>query len=87
MEGHQEEIVTLFKGEANMRIKGRYRDQKVELDQPLALADGTEIEVEIYTADEAGRQAWSELGMARLEEEWDNPQDAIYDDWKKLYGV
>ena len=31
--------------------------------------------------------AWALLGTARLEEEWDNPQDAVYDDWKRLYGV
>jgi hypothetical protein len=28
-----------------------------------------------------------QLGTDRLEEEWDNPEDAVYDDWKKLYGV
>ena len=32
-------------------------------------------------------QGWAELGMSRLEQEWDNPEDAVYDDWKKLYGV
>ena len=33
------------------------------------------------------RESWAELGMNRLEAEWDNPQDAIYDDWRRLYGV
>jgi hypothetical protein len=55
------------------------------LDQPLNLADGTEVDVEIHPADE--REDWMELGMSRLEEEWSNPQDTIYDDSKKLYGV
>jgi len=32
-------------------------------------------------------QEWVELGMSRLEPEWDNPEDAVYDDWKKLYSV
>ena len=68
-----------------IRTKGRYRNQTVELDQPLNLADGTEVELEIHPADE--KEAWKELGMSRLEEEWSNPKDAIYDDWKKLYGV
>ena len=68
-----------------IRTKGRYRHQMVELDQPLNLADGTEVELEIYPTDE--KEAWMELGMSRLEEEWSNPQDSIYDDWKKLYGV
>ena len=37
--------------------------------------------------DEGIRGSWADLGMARLEAEWDNPQDAIYDDWRRLYGV
>jgi hypothetical protein len=68
-----------------IRAKGRYRNQVLELDQPLDLAEGTEVEVEIYTGDEELREGWAELGMQRLEAEWGNPEDAIYDDWKKLY--
>ena len=33
------------------------------------------------------RDEFADLGLARLEEEWDNPDDAVYDDWKKLYGL
>ncbi len=73
-----------------VRVKGRYRHQTLELEQPLTLAEGTEVEIDIYLAGEAQdaeHQGWTELGMSRLEAEWDNPEDAIYDDWKKLYGV
>jgi predicted DNA-binding antitoxin AbrB/MazE fold protein len=73
-----------------MRAKGRYRNQTLELDQPLALAEGTEVEIDIHLAEEAQEaehQEWAELGMQRLEEEWENPEDAVYNDWKKLYGV
>ena len=70
-----------------IRIKGRYRNQAVELDHPLNLADGTEVEVVISPAGEEHQEGWAELGMNRVEEEWDNPEDAIYDDWKTLYGV
>jgi hypothetical protein len=66
-----------------MRVKGRYANQKIELEQPLNLAAGTHVEVFIRTEEEE----WTELGMARLEKEWDNPEDAIYDDWKKHYGA
>ena len=38
------------------------------------------IKVEIYTEEEQEKNDWIELGMSRLEEEWDNPEDAIYDD-------
>jgi len=62
----------------------------LELEQPLALPEGTRVEVDVYLAEEAHSSedhAWAVLGTARLEEEWDNPEDAIYDDWKRLYGV
>ena len=73
-----------------IRAKGRYRNQTLELDQPLALAEGTEVAIDIHLAEEAQeaeQQEWAELGMQRLEAEWENPEDAVYDDWKKLYGV
>jgi hypothetical protein len=73
-----------------VRAKGRYRNQTLELEQPLALPDGTSVEVDVYLPDESRdseENGWSMLGIARLEDEWDNPEDAIYDDWKKLYGV
>ena len=73
-----------------IHAKGRYRNQVVELEQPLAIPEGTEVEVDIHVgkSQESGEgRAWAELAMSRLEEEWDNPEDAIYDDWKKLYGV
>ena len=73
-----------------IKAKGYYRDRRVELDKPLDLAEGTQVDVEIRPAEEVRQDeaaAWAEVGMSRLEEEWDNPQDAIYDDWKKLYGV
>lgn len=69
---------------------GRYRNGTVELDQPLAIAEGTPIELDVYLSEaspEAEAETWSGIGMSRLEEEWDNPADAIYDDWKTLYGV
>lgn len=75
---------------AMIRAKGRYRNQTLELDQPLALAEGTAVEIDIHLTDEAQEaehKGWAELGMNRLEEEWDNPEDAVYDDWKTLYGV
>ena len=73
-----------------IRIKGWYRDQKLELEHPLELADGAEVEIEVHTSEtqEAKeKEAWQELGMSRLEEEWDNPKDAVYDNWRKLYGA
>jgi hypothetical protein len=71
-----------------IRVKGRYRNQKVELDEPLALADGSEIEVIVRpTQSDEEKDWWLLVSMERLKGEWDNPQDAIYDNWKELYGV
>ena len=73
-----------------IRTRGRYRNQAVELEQPLMIAEGTEVEVEIRVGEvpeSTEDEGWSAAGMSRLEQEWDNPEDAIYDDWKKLYGV
>ena len=53
-----------------IRTKGRYRNQTLELDQPLALAEGTEVEIDIHLAEEAPgaeHRGWAELGCSRLE--------------------
>jgi hypothetical protein len=67
------------------RKLGRVKGNTVELLEPGGLEDGTLVEVEIHPVND--REDWHAAGMSRLEEEWDNPEDAIYDDWKKLYGV
>jgi hypothetical protein len=36
---------------------------------------------------QAERTTWSTLSEAALEQIWDNPQDATYDEWRTLYGV
>jgi hypothetical protein len=75
------------KGRIMILAKGHYRGQKLELEKPLDIPEGTEVEVAIQCSEEEEKAAWVELGMQRLAEEWDNPQDAIYDDWRTLYGV
>ncbi len=30
---------------------------------------------------------WQQLSLKAFEEDWDNTEDAIYDNWKGLYGV
>lgn len=67
------------------RLLSRIKGNTVELLEPDGLLEGALVEVEIHPVGDG--EAWHALGMSRLEEEWDNPQDAIYDDWKRLYGV
>lgn len=70
-----------------IRLKGHWEQSSLHLDQPLSLPEGTEVVVEIRTLDEVTDAEWQEQGMQRLEAEWDNPADAVYDNWKELYGV
>ena len=74
-----------------IRATGRYRNQTLELDRPLDLEEGTRVVVDVdpqaAEADAERRAEWSEIGMSRLEEEWDNPGDVIYDDWRAQYGL
>ena len=73
-----------------IRVTGRYQKQSVELDAPLSLSDGTIVEVVVRVKADPSvieRDEFADLGMTRLEEEWDNPEDAIYDDWKQIFGL
>ncbi len=70
-----------------VRVTGHYRNGRIELDRPLDLPDGAVVEVVVAQADESADGEWQDLGMSRLEQEWDNDRDAVYDDWRRLYGV
>jgi hypothetical protein len=35
----------------------------------------------------AAMEGWQTLGLAAFEAGWDNPDDAVYDDWRQAYGV
>ena len=38
--------------------------------------------------DEAKDEAdWTKMSLATFEQDWDNPDDAIYDNWRELYNV
>ena len=67
----------------------RIPESAARVGPPSPLEEGAEVEVEVRTAEttpEEEDEAWRELGLSRMEEEWDNPEDAVYDDWMKLYG-
>lgn len=46
---------------------------------------GRQIRIPRETVEEVG--AWPALAHDSFARDWDNPKDAIYDDWKRLYGV
>ncbi len=37
--------------------------------------------------DQAERQGWSDMSADALTRVWDNDQDAVYDNWRELYGI
>lgn len=44
--------------------------------------------LESVLTDEPDEDAsWSALSLDAFQKDWDNAEDAIYDDWRKLYGV
>lgn len=72
-----------------IRATGRYQQQTLQLDLPIAIEEGARVVVEITPAEEpAGVDAdWSDAGMSRLEDDWGNAEDAVYDNWRSLYDV
>jgi hypothetical protein len=61
-------------------MKALSEDQLIEkaLDILFSLADLLDSQVE--------RQGWSFLSEDSLRRVWDNAEDAIYDNWRELYG-
>jgi hypothetical protein len=41
----------------------------------------------IIAGDAEDAADWQSLGLKMFEADWDNPDDAIYDDWRSLYGI
>ena len=39
------------------------------------------------TEEEASRKQWSALSLKAFDRVWNNDEDAIYDNWKELYGI
>jgi hypothetical protein len=69
-----------------IRVKGHYRQGRIDLDQPINVPEDASVDVTVQAISDLPDD-WRELGMERLEQEWDNERDAIYDDWRRLYGV
>jgi len=41
----------------------------------------------VLTREIGDNEDWQQLGLVAFEKEWDNEEDAIYDDWRTIYGV
>jgi hypothetical protein len=71
----------------SIRLKAHVRNGRLEFPFPLELPDGEEVDVLVQSASMIESDEWHETAIGRLEEEWDNPEDAIYDNCRKLYGL
>jgi hypothetical protein len=68
-----------------IRVRGRCVGGRIELESPVPLTDGTPVEVVVQPIPD-DPDDWADAAAERLEREWDNDRDAVYDDWKRLYG-
>jgi len=71
-----------------MSYRGRVRNGVVVLDGAVRLPEGAVVRVELAEGDdEAKEREWGHIPAASFAEDWDNDQDAVYDDWRERYGV
>jgi hypothetical protein len=41
----------------------------------------------VLNSDTEDEVDWRNISLASFQQDWDNPEDAIYDNWRELYGV
>jgi hypothetical protein len=41
----------------------------------------------VVTQQEGEDEEWTALSLESFHQEWDNPEDAVYDNWQEAYGV
>ena len=71
-----------------MSYPGHVRNGVVVLDEPVRLPDGTAVRVELAEGEDVAKELdWACIPTASFTEDWDNDQDAVYDDWRERYGV
>ena len=68
-----------------------------EVDEVISMADRLSATERLFIArwlldsilhvDTDDDVAWGQLSLSAFEQDWDNDDDAIYDDWRKHYGV
>lgn len=69
------------------------QERRTDLRTPLSVGDLLVIMPKAFEKELAGahdlseQAAWLKLAESSFSRDWDNPKDAIYDNWKELYGV
>ncbi len=81
--------------EKHVRLSAECAERLSRLAQAQAMSEDQIIEkaldilfklTELFD-ENAERRGWSFLSQASLQRIWDNEEDAVYDNWKELYGV
>jgi hypothetical protein len=79
------------KGGVKMIDKIDVRDlpeEQVKLIQEFVEFLRAKLRTKQFIKEEKGvDEEWSKLAIDSFAEDWDNEKDAIYDNWKELYGV
>lgn len=80
-----------------IEVQIRFAGTEAEQLNALASCEGISTETLLYRAIEAFLAAsknenadhfdWHAMSLAAFEKDWDNPEDAIYDQWREHYGV
>jgi predicted transcriptional regulator len=81
--------------EKHVRLSAECAERLSRLAQAQAMSEEQIIEkaldilfklIELFD-ENAERRGWLFLSQASLQRIWDNEEDAVYDNWKELYGV
>lgn len=76
--------MTMLAGNASPQINQVWQIiNRLNAQEKLVLA---KLLLDSIVAAEAGDEAdWQNLSLAAFEADWNNPEDAIYDNWRELY--
>ena len=76
--------MTMLTGNASPQMNRAWQIiNRLNTQEKLVLA---KLLLDSIVAGEAGDEAdWQHLSLSAFEADWDNPDDAIYDNWRELY--
>lgn len=79
------EVQIKLSGEEAKQLTALAERQGVGADILLSRA----IEAFLASAENESRDRddWLTLGLTAFQRDWDNPEDAVYDEWRTHYGV
>jgi predicted transcriptional regulator len=77
----------LLSTECADRLSRLARSQEINENQIIEKALNLLFSLTELFEERAEREGWSLLSEASLQRIWDNEEDAVYDNWKELYGI